>query len=258
MVTRLVEKVSEFPMLRFVISALFIIGLLAQAQAQVTVVESRPTAQAATVSGPVTPDANQQADLFYRLQALQQEVLELRGLVEEQAYELNRLKQQRHDDYMDLDRRLASLSGGVSSAAASSSSSSSVVGASAGAGAGADEEAAYKAAYGHLRQRDLAGAAKGFTAYLDLYPKGQYAANSQYWLGEIYLAEGKLEQSKSWFERVTKEFPSDRKAPDAKYKLGTVLFQLGDKAKAKTLLQAVAGSSADASRLAKDFLAQNY
>ncbi|BFM12196.1 tol-pal system protein YbgF [Simiduia litorea] len=244
-------------MLRFVISALFISALVAQAQAQVTVVESRPTAQAATISGSVAPDANQQADLFYRLQALQQEVLELRGLVEEQSYELNRLKQQRHDDYMDLDRRLASLSGGVVAGQTRQQGGSSA-GSDTSEAAGAGEEAAYKGAYGKLRQRDLAGAAKGFTGYLDLYPKGQYAANSQYWLGEIYLAEGKLEQSKSWFERVIKEFPSDRKAPDAKYKLGTVLFQLGDKAKAKTLLQAVANSSADAARLAKDFLAQNY
>ena len=244
-------------MLRSVLSALFLTGVVAYGQAQVTVVESRPTAQAATVSGPVAPDANQQADLFYRLQALQQEVLELRGLVEEQAYELNRLKQQRHDDYMDLDRRVAALSGGAVSISTASSTTSPSSSTSNGS-SGASEDAAYKSAYAQLRQRDLAGAAKGFTAYLDVYPKGQYAANSQYWLGEIYLADGKLEQAKTWFERVIKDFPSDRKAPDAKYKLGTVLYQLGDKAKAKTLLQAVASSSADASRLAKDFLAQNY
>lgn len=242
-------------MLRSLMTALILSGLSAQVLAQVTVVESRPTAQAATISGPVTPDANQQADLFYRLQALQQEILELRGLVEEQSFELNRLKQQRHDDYMDLDRRVAALSGG---GGGGSFSSTPVVTADKGTKSGAGEEAAYKSAYGQLRQRDLLGAAKGFLAYLDQYPKGQFAANSQYWLGEIYLAESKLEQSKTWFERVLKDFPSDRKAPDAKYKLGTVLFQLGDKAKAKTLLQAVANSNADASRLAKDFLAQNY
>lgn len=216
------------------------------AHAQVQVVESRPTAQAQPINTPVAPATNQQADLFYRLQALQQEMLELRGLVEEQAYEINRLKQQRHDDYMDLDRRISGLTGGQAAPV------------SAGAVVAGDDGSAYKAAYAHLRNRDLTAAIKGFTDYLNQYPKGQYAANSQYWLGEIYLVEGKPDQARQWFERVVSEFPADRKAPDAKYKLGTVLFQLGDKAKARQLLQQVADSKADAARLAREFLAANY
>lgn len=222
------------------------------ALAQVQVVESRPTAQAQTGNTPVVPASSQQTDMFYRLQALQQEMLELRGLVEEQAYEINRLKQQRHDDYMDLDRRISSLSGAAPANPAGGGSSGTV------AASGGDDGSAYKAAYAHLRNRDLTAAIKGFTDYLNQYPKGQYAANSQYWLGEIYLVEGKPEQAKQWFERVVKEFPADRKAPDAKYKLGTVLFQLGEKARAKQLLQQVADSKADAARLARDFLAANY
>ncbi|AFV00954.1 tol-pal system protein YbgF [Simiduia agarivorans] len=233
------------------LSLISMLLLAPSALAQVQVVESRPTAQAQTTTAtPVVPASTQQADMFYRLQALQQEMLELRGLVEEQAYEINRLKQQRHDDYMDLDRRISALSGAAPATTSAAAGTSPV-------GAG-DDGSAYKAAYAHLRNRDLTAAIKGFTDYLNQYPKGQYAANSQYWLGEIYLVEGKAEQAKQWFERVVKEFPTDRKAPDAKYKLGTVLFQLGDKARAKQLLQQVADSKADAARLARDFLAANY
>ncbi|MEO0444312.1 MAG: YbgF trimerization domain-containing protein, partial [Pseudomonadota bacterium] len=46
----------------------------------------------------------------FQIQQLQQEILELRGLVEEMRFELKRLKQQRLDDYLDLDKRLAELS----------------------------------------------------------------------------------------------------------------------------------------------------
>lgn len=217
--------------------------LLVSAQASV---ESRPIGQAQpTASAPVAGSPNQAAELFYRLQALQQELLELRGMVEEQAYEINRLKQQRHDDYMDLDRRLSALAGKPASAAPAPEVSG-------------DDGGAYKAAYAKLRDRDLQGARLGFADYLKAHPKGQYAANSQYWLGEIALVDGKPDQAKIWFEKVVVEFPDDRKAPDAQYKLGTVLFQLGDKERARKLLQQVADSQADAARLAREFLAANY
>jgi tol-pal system protein YbgF len=45
----------------------------------------------------------------FQIQQLQQEVSELRGLVEEQAFNLKRLKQQRLDDYLDLDKRLSTI-----------------------------------------------------------------------------------------------------------------------------------------------------
>lgn len=226
------------------------LALTAVAQAQVTVVEARPAAQATPTGQTAAPATTQQTDMYFRLQALQQEVLELRGLVEEQAFELNRLKQQRQDDYMDLDRRISAIAGGAGGTKAVNDV---VIPA-----ANADDGAAYKAAYAQLRQRDLAGASLGFKQYLEQFPDGQYAANSLYWLGEIALVEGKLKEARGWFERVTKEFPADRKAPDAKFKLGTVLFQLGEKPAAKTLLQQVANSNADAARLAKDYLAQNF
>lgn len=226
------------------LTSLGLAPLHADAQASV---ESRPIGQAQpTASAPVAGSANQAAELFYRLQAMQQELLELRGLVEEQAYEINRLKQQRHDDYMDLDRRLSALAGKATSAIAPEPEVS------------GDDGSAYKSAYAKLRDRDLHGARQGFADYLKTHPKGKYAANSQYWLGEIALVDGKPDQAKIWFEKVVVEFPDDRKAPDAQYKLGTVLFQLGDKERARKLLQQVADSQADAARLAREFLAANY
>lgn len=64
-------------------------------------------------------------ELFYQLQVLQQEVQELRGLIEEQSYQLNRLARDQQEQYIDLDRRVAGLttgSGGSTRAPTQSSS----------------------------------------------------------------------------------------------------------------------------------------
>lgn len=46
------------------------------------------------------------AQLFYELQVLQTEVQQLRGLVEDQAYEISRLRDLQRSQYLDIDRRL--------------------------------------------------------------------------------------------------------------------------------------------------------
>lgn len=52
-----------------------------------------------------------QTELLLQLQALQTEVMELRGMVEQQAHQLKQLQQRRLDDYVDLDRRISELAG---------------------------------------------------------------------------------------------------------------------------------------------------
>jgi tol-pal system protein YbgF len=71
--------------------------------------------------------AQDSSDLVYDVQALMEEVRELRGLVESQQRELENLRRRQRDQYLDLDRRLqaveqggaSSESGGGSSAATS-------------------------------------------------------------------------------------------------------------------------------------------
>uniref|UniRef100_UPI003F6D6190 tol-pal system protein YbgF n=1 Tax=Pseudomaricurvus sp. TaxID=2004510 RepID=UPI003F6D6190 len=211
--------------------------------------------------------ATSQSEMFYRLQALQQEVSELRGMVEEQGYELKRLKQQRLDDYLNLDRRLTEL-GGKPAASAPGSEKSDVPsgsqaaidspsGGSSSASAGADEMQSYRDAIDLvLRQKDYDQAVVAFNGYLTNFPDGRYAANSQYWLGEIRLLQGDLEEARSWFSRLLSEYPDHAKAPDSMYKLGTVYDKLGDAEKARSLLQEVVANNANtnAARLASNYL----
>ncbi len=206
--------------------------------------------------------ANSQAEIFFQLQTLQQEVLELRGLVEEQAFEIKRLKQQRLDDYLDLDRRLSALSGntpkgaGSGQPAAGGNSGGALSGQSAQPLAG--EANSYLAAYDLLKKRQIDQAAAAFREHLVNYPQGKYAANAHYWLGEIYLLKNDLEAARQWFTKLLDGFQGHRKVPDAKFKLGKVYDLMGDKVKARALLEEVAASGTDASRLAKSYLQQHY
>ena len=264
-------------MLKRVIATALVAGapvlLALPVAAQVPVIESaplgqRPVNQAAAPVGSTLPgfrqprqaasaNPNPQAELFYQLQVLQQEVLELRGLVEEQAHELKRLKQQRHDDYMDLDRRISGA-GTKPGAAVTPTTEPSPGATPVTAVAGSGEKQRYRAAYDLIRQRQFDEAIAALDGYLGEYPQGQYSANAHYWLGEIYLQKNDLESARQWFTRLIDGFATSRKVPHAKFKLGKVYHLLGDKTQAKLLLQEVARGGTDVASLAEGYLQQNF
>lgn len=224
--------------------------------------------EASNVPADIQP-ANNVAELFYQIQVLQQEMLELRGQVEEQSHLIKQLKQQRLDDYVDLDRRIAALGTGAAAATASSSTASttrssttSPDAASAQAATNADaasEMAHYKSATKLiLVDKNYDAGVERLQEHLALYPKGRFAGNAMYWLGEVQLAKAELPESQQWFERLLAEFPEHSKANDAKYKLATVYFQQGQADQAKPLLDEVAASNSSAAKLAQSYLRKNF
>ncbi|WP_346838979.1 tol-pal system protein YbgF [Microbulbifer sp. SAOS-129_SWC] len=223
-----------------------------------------------------TAQSNPQADAYYQMQVLQQEVQELRGSVEELRHEVKRLKQQRTEDYMDLDRRITRLSGAAPAEGQSGeqaaggeqpavagadnrvSGSASASGDAAAPAASKDERERYQASFGLARNGDYAGASKEFKRLLKDFPDGKYAPNANYWLGEIALVQGNLEEARQWFVALLDGYPNSSKVWDGRYKLGTVYHQLGDDQKARDLLEQVAKSDARAAGLAKKYLEQNF
>ena len=223
-----------------------------------------PSTSSLTPSASNSGSAQGASESFYQLQLLQQEVSQLRGLVEEQSYEIKRLKQQRLDDYISLDRRISSM-GGLASTSNSNSKGASdkpIVNTDSTAvnpATNANELTLYQAAVDlSLKQKDYQKGAQAFNKYLETYPNGRYMANSQYWLGELALLEGNLESAREWFSLVVTKSPKHDKVSDASYKLGTVYHKLGDSDKANELLSSVAAGSSSASRLAKGYLANNF
>lgn len=246
--------------LSFVLVMLF----ASQASAQFPAVESRSSKDNQASS-------QGQADLYFQLQQLQQEVQQLRGLVEEQQHQLRKLSKQRMDDYLSLDKRLsaqqgvgavnrptptASSSAPVYAASASGNSSASATPVASGA---SNERTLYQAAYELVKSQRFDDALNAFKDFLLLYPKGQYAANAHYWMGELYLYKSDLAGAISEFDVVVKNYPQHRKAPDALFKLGKAHNVRGDSQTARILLNRVLSdyrdSGSNAVQLAKDYLA---
>jgi tol-pal system protein YbgF len=233
-------------------------------QAQVRVVESSPQSTRSGVAQSDLP-ASAESDVYSQIRALQEEVTLLRGLLEEQSYELKQLKQLQLDNYMDLDRRLSGGGRPVTNTADASdipavatTSTLAASGARSQLPDSASESDVYKAAYDLLNQKDFDGAVAAFKEHLERYPSGDFASNSHYWLGKIAMLKKDYPQAKSWFTELIANFPSAAKVPDAQLDLGKVYFLMGDTAKAKSLLSEVAAGSTDAARLAQKFLSDNF
>lgn len=210
-------------------------------------------ATGAAYAGGAAPAAttSAQGELFLQLQQLQEEVARLRGTLEEQQYEIQRLKQESLERYQDLDGRLSSAPASQAPAAALTPAAPAADGSQAAAptaptaaangapGDPAKEKLFYDAAFDLIKAKDFAKADQAFTAFLRKYPTSQYAGNAQYWLGEVKLAQGDLQGAGRAFAQVSQGYPQHQKVADSLYKLADVEQRLGNAAKAKGILQQV-------------------
>ncbi|MEQ8859668.1 MAG: tol-pal system protein YbgF [Pseudomonadales bacterium] len=214
-----------------------------------------------------TGQSSRLGELFYQLQVLQQEVQDLRGLVEEQNYRLERLARDQQEQYLDLDRRMQALrGGGAATSPASAGEPGSGVAVPGGGRSPApgptagsmSEREAYTAAFDLMKQRQFDASAAGFRALIQNFPNGAYTPNAFYWLGELQLAQDDVEAARQSFAQVVNLYPDHQKVPDALYKLGVVYHRLGDVARAREYLNQVRRDfpQSSAAGLAQTYLAE--
>ena len=220
-------------------------------------------------------EANNLTDLMVRNQELQAEVQSLRGLVEQQSFEIEGLKKRQRDQYVDLDSRLQRLEGGMTVPTRPTASSPiesgnapeqldsdeslttlsetqtprepsmapppgvDSVGGSVTAVGPPEEKEAYETAFEALKQGRYAEASQLFSAFLQQYPNGELAANATYWLGESYYVTQNYELALETFQSLLSRFPDSRKAPDTLLKVGYCQYELGDATRAATTLNEV-------------------
>lgn len=221
-------------------------------------------------------DSSNLSELMMRNQELQAEVQSLRGLVEQQAFEIEGLKKRQRDQYVDLDSRLQRLEGGMTvpsrpaagapvtetiapgqlsmdepAPSMDSQPAASEPVASAAPPAGAEtvggtvavstpeEKTAYEEAFEALKQGRYAESSQLFSAFLQQYPDGEYAANATYWLGESYYVTQNYQIALETFQSLLSRFPDSRKAPDGLLKVGYCQYELGDTQRAASTLNEV-------------------
>lgn len=209
----------------------------------------------------IPSEQNLQMEIYQQLQSLQQEVMELRGIIEEQEHQLRTLKQQSLDRYIELDRRIAGGQGGSSAKPSSAAKSASPR----ATGAVPTEEIdAYRNAYERVKAKKFPEAIKGFEDFLKEYPDGVYAPNALYWIGELELVNTPrdLNAAEKAFSTLLEKYPDHSKVPDAMYKLAKVRFLNGDKGGSKKLLDELIAKHGDSNRsaikFARQFLQDNF
>lgn len=231
-------------------------------------------------------------EVLGRLEQLQSEVQQLRGMVEEQSQTITDLQRKQGNMYTDLDERMQALTAGgtppgqpqtapqspaasdaSTAAAATAQAAPAPVAAQAPASvtpapvveikspapaAQGNEKERYQQAYDTLRNGRNAQAVQMFEALLADYPAGEFADNAQYWLAEAYKINRDNDKARAAFGKVISQYPNSSKVPDALLKLGYIEFDQQNMAKARDYLTRVTTSypGSTASHLASKKLAQ--
>jgi tol-pal system protein YbgF len=268
--------------------SVFLVGLVLSvlpftllAQVEVPVVEA-----GTSPSGNAAPAGNQNdvlVNMYLQLEALQSEIQNLRGTVEEQSYEIKRMQMEQRDRYLDTDSRLTELYnevlayhlgqgvpvqlpvGGVQTPSVQSSNETAINSqpiqtqpqAAApnpiASGAGIDvniaqnEQQLYRQALNLLLEDEAyQNAINLFQQYMDVYADGRYLTNALYWQGAALELVGNYSQAIVVLQRLINEHSQDPKAPTAMLRLGTVYQEMGDSARAAANWQRISELYPDA------------
>lgn len=179
--------------------------------------------------------ARQQNDfeMQRRLDALQREVLELRGITEQQNYQMNQMLQrqrQLYEEIANLSTKSAPVAVTPAEAQLTETASNSTLG----------ETASYEAAVNLvLKERKYDEAIPAFQSFIKQYPESSYAANANYWLGQLLFNKGDNVEAKAAFSTVVSKYADSNKRGDSLVKLGMIAEKDNDLAGAKALYNKV-------------------
>ncbi len=102
-----------------------------------------------------------------------------------------------------------------------------------------DAETLYMKGYQATMEKDFKSAMVDFTEFLKHYPKNELADNAQYWVAEIYYAEGDYGKAILEFNKVLKNYSGGDKVAASLLKLGYSFENRGDIKEAKIILEKV-------------------
>ncbi|WP_444995014.1 tol-pal system protein YbgF [Aliikangiella sp. IMCC44359] len=170
-----------------------------------------------------------QSQMSMQLIELQNEVKELRGIVEEHQFKLQQIQERQRDLYRDIENRLSSLPRNTAPVSQTVQNSKTTVAKPTTQPAtkshnatSSGEREEFEAAFKMVRNRQYAEAVKGFEAFLAKYPQGGFSDNARFWIGQVYFAQSKLEEAEKQFSLLRTEFPQSSKLATAILKLAEI------------------------------------
>jgi tol-pal system protein YbgF len=201
-----------------------------------TAMEKRIAAMEAVVQGPGF------ADMQNQLEALKQEVANLKGDLELASHNLDNTQQRQKDLYTDTDTRLRKLEGGAPAASNS-----------APANAPAQPASEEKDAKAFADANALSQSAKhkeafaAFDSFLKEYPNSKLAPDALYGMGYSQFALKNYKSAIATQQKVMDLHPESPKVPDAMFNMANSQIQLGQVASAKKTLRDLVAKFPDAS-----------
>lgn len=193
-----------------------------------------------------------QVEMQQQIDALSDEVRQLRGSLEEANYKLQQATERQKGLYQELDKLKASPNTAGASTGATASAGASADGAQAAGtpivgqttpaakAASAEETQAYDAAVSLvMKDKNFAKAVPAFEGFIQKYPQSSYVPNAHYWLGQLLYNQGDKDNAKANFLIVAQKFKDSPKRADAILKLGMITLSEGDKEKANKFFQLV-------------------
>ena len=191
-------------------------------------------------------EENESLELLYKkIEVLEEEIRDLRNILEENSILVDRSLELQQQRYLDLDARILEIS------KISSEKTSSV-----------DEEAQYldteekelfKSALILFEELRFAEALEIFSQIIITFPDGSFTADAYFWSGELFLAQEMFEDAKLSFKNVVDNFYQHSRTPDSLFKLGEIYRIEGDVERALEFYDQVKDDFPDsgASQLAK-------
>lgn len=195
-------------------------------------------------------------DVVSTQQQIQEDLRQLKGSVEQQAYQLQNQEQRINQLMAEVQQRIPALGGGTAppsgageAPAAPPASEPSADGTTSAAPPApvpvtsappvVGEQASYDVAFNLLKEGRYPQAADAFTRFLQQYPSSRLAPNAQYWLAESQYVARNYDASLIEFKKVVAQYPGNSKIPDALLKIGYIYGEKQQWTDAKTALDRV-------------------
>lgn len=213
----------------------------------------------------IAQDSAAAAAAEIRFQQLEREIRRLTGQIEEQNYEIRRLKDELAKATGDIEVRLNDLEGGTArlslapqhsasqqptippsqnagnfnyqppaQAPVTQAGQSQTLGSyttSSGTGAvspsAQDATSAYNFAYSFIKARDFDRAEMEFAKFMSNYPNHALTSNAKYWYGETFYVRAQYDKAARAFAEGYQKYSDGPKAADNLLKLGMSLHGMG-------------------------------
>ena len=166
-------------------------------------------------------EENESLELLYKkIEVLEEEIRDLRNILEENSILVDRSLELQQQRYLDLDARILEIS------KISSEKPSSVDGDA--QYLDTEEKELFKSALILFEESRFAEALEIFSQIIITFPDGSFTADAYFWSGELFLAQEMFEDAKLSFKNVVDNFYQHSRTPDSLFKLGEIYRIEGD------------------------------